>query len=444
MNRFATRLVVLLLLSSSAAWAQTAADPGLLAEINGIRAVDNHAHPLRFTDEGEVDADEAFSGPAQPFDAPVRLRPDNPEYIAAWRSLYGYQYDDMSEAHLRELAESKRRTRRERGEGYPEWVLDRLGIEFMLTNRVAMGRGLTPRRFRWTPFADPLMYPLDNSGAGRANPDDRKEYEGAERILKRYTSELRLGSLPPTLELYLSRVVTPTLERQRRDGAVALKFATAYLRPLDIADAPEGRAAEVYGRFVKGGVPPPADYKALQDFLFRYIAREAGRLGLVVHVHVGAGASGYFNQTGANPFLLEPLLNDHGLRKTSFVLVHGGLPNARETRFLLYKPNVYADFSGQTFLLSTRELSEVLRSWLEFVPEKVLFGTDAFNITPEVGWEELGWLTNRAGREALAIALTGMVRDGQITRGRASELARLVMRENAVRLYGLGAGREAK
>ena len=104
---------------------------------------------------------------------------------------------------------------------------------------------------------------------------------------------------------------------------------------------------------------------------------------------------------------------------------------------LLYKPNVYADFSAQTFLLSTRELSVVLRSWLEFVPEKILFGTDAFEITPDVGWPELAWLCNKSAREALAIALTGMIADGQITRDQALQLARLVLRENARKLYAL-------
>jgi predicted TIM-barrel fold metal-dependent hydrolase len=104
---------------------------------------------------------------------------------------------------------------------------------------------------------------------------------------------------------------------------------------------------------------------------------------------------------------------------------------------LLYKPNVYADFSAQTFLLSTRELSTVLRSWLEFVPEKVLFGTDAFEITPDVGWPEHAWVTTKSAREALALALTGMMKDGQITRERALELARLVMRENTAKLHGL-------
>jgi predicted TIM-barrel fold metal-dependent hydrolase len=98
---------------------------------------------------------------------------------------------------------------------------------------------------------------------------------------------------------------------------------------------------------------------------------------------------------------------------------------------------VYADFSAQTFIRYPRDLSETIRRWLEFAPEKVLFATDAFALTPEVGWEEVGWLSARTGRDALALALTGMLRDGEITRGRASELAHMVLRENAARLYGM-------
>jgi predicted TIM-barrel fold metal-dependent hydrolase len=209
------------------------------------------------------------------------------------------------------------------------------------------------------------------------------------------------------------------------------------MRSLDFGNPSEAEASRVYAQFAKGGTPPPADYKAVQDFVFRHIAAKAGELGLAVHIHTGAGASGFFNQSGATPFLLEPILNDPKLRQTKFVLVHGGSPFAQQTRMLLYKPNVYADFSAQTFLLSTRELSGVLRSWLEFVPEKVLFGTDAFEITPEVGWPEIGWLCNRSAREGLALALTGMMADGQISRARALELARMVLRDNARNLYGL-------
>jgi predicted TIM-barrel fold metal-dependent hydrolase len=99
------------------------------------------------------------------------------------------------------------------------------------------------------------------------------------------------------------------------------------------------------------------------------------------------------------------------------------------------KPNVYADLSEQTWLVSTRRLSEVIRDWLEWYPEKVLYGTDLYPNTPEIDWEEIGWQTNHSAREALAIALTGMMQDGEITRDRALQLARMVLHDNAAKLW---------
>lgn len=85
-----------------------------------------------------------------------------------------------------------------------------------------------------------------------------------------------------------------------------------------------------------------------------------------------------------------------------------------------------------------RDVSEGIRAWLEYVPEKVLFATDAYpSAPPEVGWEESGWVANATGREALGLALTGMLRDNEITRERANELAKMVLRDNARKLYGL-------
>ena len=54
------------------------------------------------------------------------------------------------------------------------------------------------------------------------------------------------------------------------------------------------------------------------------------------------------------------------------------------------KPNVYADFSAQTFSFTHAGLSEVLRSWLETYPDRVLFGTDAFSFGPAVDWPGVG------------------------------------------------------
>ena len=216
---------------------------------------------------------------------------------------------------------------------------------------------------------------------------------------------------------------------------MALKFEAAYLRKLDFDNPDEAKARATYSRFVSGGEPPVADYKALQDFLFFYVAREAGRLGMAIHIHCISGAGGFYRQSGSDPLLLETAFNDPSLRKTNFVVVHGGYQFTKQMGSLLRKPNVYAAFSAQTFFTYPRELSEILRNWRE-LSEKVLFGTDAFAFGPEVDWGETAWLSNTTARQALAIALTGMMNDGEISRAQASELARMVLRENAKKLYG--------
>jgi predicted TIM-barrel fold metal-dependent hydrolase len=429
---------LLLLLNPRPVSPQTTSDPALVAEIAKIKAIDNHTHVMRVVGPGEEDHeyDALPFELLEPFPPMLRLRPDNLEYTAAWRELFGYKYSDMSEAHVRELGETKRRVMSERGDGYPVWVLDRLGIETMLANRVAMGRGLTTPRFRWVSYIDALIFPLNNEAAKRMNLDYRAFYPAEERLLKRYLADLKLQALPATLKEYLSKVVTPTLERQKRDGAVAAKFEIAYLRSLEFADPAEIDAARVYERWAKAGEPPAGDYTLLQDFLFRYASREAGRLGLVVHIHVFDGGGGSYVQSGSNPVMLDSVFNDPSLRKTNFVIVHGGYPHTKSTVGLLSKPNVWADFSAQDLLIYPRALSEILRNWLEYYPEKILFGTDASPSFGEIGWEETGWLASQTAREALALALTGMMNDREITRERAVELARMVLRENAAKLYG--------
>ena len=177
MRQIINGLILLsLILSASRLNAQTTADPALLAEIAKIKAIDNHAHPLRYVGEGEKADDEYDALPLdtiEQFQSPVRLNPTNPEFIAAWHTLYGYRYNDMNEAHLRELDSLKLSVMRARGDAYPAWVLDQLSIETMLANRVAMGRGLIAPRFRWVAFDDALLFPLSNEAAKKSNPDYR-------------------------------------------------------------------------------------------------------------------------------------------------------------------------------------------------------------------------------------------------------------------------------
>jgi len=417
--------------------AETDVSPQIAAEVGRIPAIDHHAHPVSVTGPGERDRefDALPVDNMEPASDPVYLRPGDPSVLAAWHSLFGYNYNDFRPEHKRELEANKRRRMQEEGDQYPTWVLDRAGVEIMLANRVAMGRGIEPPRFRWVPYADALLFPLNNSRLAGVNSDRKAFFADEEALLRRYLEEAATSAAPGTLAGYLSQIVTPTLERHKRGGAVAEKFEAAYLRSLAFDQVERAAAERIYARYLGKEPPPDAEYKALQDFLFRYIASECGRLGMAVHLHAAAG--GYFDVAGANPLLLQSVLNDPELRKTNFVIVHGGWPFTRETTALLQKPNAYLDYSAQSLVLPPATLAHTLREWLEWTPEKVLFGTDAYPYSDELGWEESEWLAAKRGREALAIALTGMLRDGEISQDRAFELARMVLRENARRLYGL-------
>src|SRR3989442_10660708 len=88
---------LILVAASSIAFAQSGVDRDLLNDINKIKAIDNHAHPVKYVAPGEP-ADTEFDAlpldAIPPFPLPVRLFPGNPEFIRA--SHYLYRYSQMN------------------------------------------------------------------------------------------------------------------------------------------------------------------------------------------------------------------------------------------------------------------------------------------------------------------------------------------------------------
>jgi predicted TIM-barrel fold metal-dependent hydrolase len=421
--------------------AQAPIDSSLARYITSIRAIDSHAHPMRPVAAGapaDTDFDALPLDGIPAFDLPARLRPEDPIWRLAQNALYRIAPTINGPGYHTALKGAAEDARRTRGQKFPEWVLDQAGIELMISNRIAMGTGLSATRFRWVSFVDPLLFPLDTKGEASRTPDTRPLYPRESRLLDRYLKDLNVKALPATLDDYVRTVVNPTLAQMRSGGAVGIKFEAAYLRPLDFDDPDAAAAQRVYAKYVRGGVPTHAEYKALEDYLFRAIAREAGRQKLVVQIHVLETFGGFYSTRGSAPHLLEPAFNDSTLRGTKFVIVHGGWPLVGETQGLLGKPNVYADISMMDNILSPTVLAGVRRQWLGEYPDKVLFGTDAFDGGIEQGWEQVAWVASNTARRALGIALTGMMRDGEITRDRAQTLARMVLRDNAAAVYGIG------
>ncbi len=202
------------------ALAQLPIDSQLAAEIAKIRAIDNHAHPVRpvsgatKTPTTTLYLSKRWSPPPTRFEFATGFAA-HPGRMA---TLFGYRYSDFAPEHVRELQQRKKQLMQEKGAGYANWVLDQFGIETMLANRVAMGPGLAPPRFLWVPFEDALMYPLNNSSLAAKNSDRKAFFADEDRLLQRYLKESGYSESPASFDDYLKKVVTATLERHQRAG----------------------------------------------------------------------------------------------------------------------------------------------------------------------------------------------------------------------------------
>jgi hypothetical protein len=437
-------LLFFVAVASASAQSLPGTDAKIAADVAAIPAIDNHAHPplpLPVGPAPSVNPDRNFD--ALPVDAmepqtdPVGWRAVNPQLHAAWLALWGLDLKvPLDSAGLERLKAARVAVQKREGANYDTWLLTKAGVSVQLANRVSMGPGVGEPHFRWVPYDDALLYPFSTVGLARENPDKGLFFPLEDKLRTQYLRDSGLSELPKTLDGYVKQVVLPTLARQRAGGAVAIKFELAYLRDFQIGDPTETEAEAAYARSVAAAKPSAADSRILSDYLFRRIALESGRLGMAVHLHAMAGGGGYFSIAGVNPLLLEPLFNDYRLRHTNFVLLHGGWPYIREIGALLQKPNVYLDISQESLLFPPRTLAGFLREWLETYPDKVLFGTDGYPLSDSMGWEESTWIGSRNARQALVVALSGMLADDELDRTRAHALAEGVLNGTAKKLYG--------
>jgi predicted TIM-barrel fold metal-dependent hydrolase len=410
----------------------------LVRYINSIKAIDNHSHITALDRDRDKGYDQLRCDSLPPaIGLAVAGFRFNADQQRAYKTLYGLDVKSGSDAEIKKVIELELAARHEHGDGFYAWIMEKAGLETVLANRTSMAAEMRAPQVRWVPYEDALLFPLNNSKAKSLNPDRRALFGMAEDLLHSYLKDAGMTRIPASLDLYVEKIVRATLQKQKTAGAIAVKFEAAYLRPLDFALVPKAEASRVYAKYAAAGSPSAAEYKTLQDFLFKQIALEAGRLGLAVHIHTGTGCGEFFDDAGADAMLLSPMFNDPDLRKTNFVVLHGNAPKERSVSALIGKPNVFADISVLEFTRSPAELARILRIWLETMPEHVMFGTDAGPSGPGLDWEETVLIASQNARRALALVLSEMIHDGTITQDRAKEIAQKVLRGNAVQLYGM-------
>jgi predicted TIM-barrel fold metal-dependent hydrolase len=313
-------------------------------------------------------------------------------------------------------------------------LLDKLNIEQSVANRAMMADYLDPKRFVWVFFVDSFMWPFDNQQQTARNPDEQVYIPLQEKMLHRFMKQEAVDKLPATLGDYLA-FITRTLEDNQKKGGIAMKFEVAYFRPTKFGDPTREQAEAIYQKYAGGGVPSEADYRTLQDYIFRFLVTEGGRLHLPVHIHTAVGIGDYFNLSEGNIMNLENILRDPRYAGTTFVMIHGGYPLEREAIWLAAVKNVYLDSSLMEIVMYPSQFKESLRQWLETFPDKITFGTDSFPYNETLGAEESYWLGVQSARMGLAAALAEMISMGEISDAQALHLAHGYLHDNAVALY---------
>lgn len=403
----------------------------VLSAIEKIPIYDNHSHP-GFADDPNVDA---MAAPPS-MSVSERLRGDNPELIAASRDLFGYPYSDADPEHLKWLIKRKAELRtQDKQTEYFDRILDQLNIEQALANRPVMAPYLNTKRFHWVFFVDSVLFPFDNHGLIARNGDQATYIPLQEAKLKRELTQEGLRDLPVSLSDYLV-FISRLLEDNQRHGGAAIKFEVAYFRPLHFDDPTQERAAAVYEKYRNGGEPSGKDYLDFQDYIFRYLIREAGRLHLPVHIHTAVGIGDFFSLSEDNVLQLENVLRDPRYEQTTFILLHGGYPFQDQAIWLAARRNVYLDTSLMELYLYPAEFKNVLRRWLLLFPDKILFGSDAFPFNDAVGAEESYWLAVHTARTSLAAALAEMISAHEVSEEKALSFAHAYLHDTAATMYG--------
>lgn len=398
----------------------------LAAELDRVPAIDMHTHLIQ---PGEFD-------PALGEMGPLMIRSSHPWLPSTISKRFGVKVLTENWPATVDAIKSARamKVRRLGERGYWWDHLDYSATEIALVNQYEQ-KGTDLKRLRWVPHATIFLYPLPAEHLTALSPSHKADIEEAQKYLQGLFKETNVVEQQLDLPAYI-RFINDTLRRWQTQGAVGIKFWDAYLRTLRIADVPASEAAAL---FLKGRTTSLSrnEYIALQDYLWRHILLEAGRIKLPVHIHSSFGVPPFLKTLDSDVRNLEDVLTDPKFFETSIVLIHGGAPWYEVASYLALKPNVWIDISALGFLRPVPELADILRKYFVFAPEKVLFGTDAGNAPTVPGGADVQHIiVSRTVRDALYLALSGLIRDGVISEQKALQIGRGVLRENARRLHG--------
>ncbi|MDI7258894.1 MAG: amidohydrolase family protein [Thermodesulfobacteriota bacterium] len=252
--------------------------------------------------------------------------------------------------------------------------------------------------------------------------------------------KLRLFQMGPAIEKLLKesnsyqellRAYQESLEKAiRQDGFVGVKSHLA--EEVGFGAEPVSRT-DAENIFPAAKTGDPEAYKRLYVAIFMATLIQCQELGVPVHLHSGfTGGLWEGPLSNADPFLLVPMLRRHEFLKTKIVLLHAGYPWTKQAGQMAHAfPHVWVDMSQITPWGSLR-IVECYRDVMAWAPlSKLMIGSGGH------GTPEIAWLAARTAKIALAEVIGDAVKLGLMVPDQAERVARMILHDNAARLYGL-------
>jgi uncharacterized protein len=212
---------------------------------------------------------------------------------------------------------------------------------------------------------------------------------------------------------------------------VAIKIGLAYMRILHFEEVTKEKAEEAFNTIMNMDerMLSFADVKPLQDYMMRRVLDQAKLYKIPVQIHTGFQQYGNFIGN-SNPTHLVNLFREYP--SVNFVLFHGSYPYGGELSAIAKAfGNVYLDLTW-VYVLSPSFSLRYLHEWLETIPASKItgFGGDYANVENAYGHLLFA-------RQIIARVLIEKVKDGYFSEAEAKNIGRLILRDNAIKLYKL-------
>ncbi len=253
------------------------------------------------------------------------------------------------------------------------------------------------------------------------------------RVMRLFQMDPLIDKLLEQSESYrdLSHKYQTNLHRAiKEDGFVGVKSHLAEQVGFGVESVSDAEAEAI---FSAAKAKNSEAYKKLYIAIFTTTLIQCQDLKVPVHLHSGC-TGGLWNGplSNADPFLLVPLIRQPRFLQTRIVFLHAGYPWLQHAAELAHAlPHVWVDMSWTTPWVSLR-IVECYKDVLGIAPLSKLTVGSGGHDTPEIAW-----LAAKTAKIALAEALGDAIRLGLMTTKQAERVGRMILHDNAARMYGL-------